>query len=245
MAEKQVSQIRQCFFKTVFSLLGHMAKCDGNINAKEIRRTRVFMEKMELTPECKVEAQELFNVGASPGFDAHETLEEFQHTAAKSPSIVQILLVYLISMATTDGPLRKPEMDFVQQVAAELGYNSILFDHLLKMIAAQDSFTQWQAPEEDAAETRAEQQRTRHEAEPRSAADQYLAAAFKALNITAGASDEEIKKAYRKLVGQFHPDKLVDQGLPPELLRAATDRFRTIRTAYEYIKKHHLGTRAA
>lgn len=258
MAEKQVSQLRQCFFQTVFSLLGHVAKCDGHINAQEIRRTRVFMEKMDLTPECRVEAQELFYVGASREFDVKETLQKFQDTASKSPNIVEILLVYLISMATTDGPLSKPELEVVQKVATELGFTSIIFDHMLKMVAAQDSFNQWETPNSHRARRKQNKSEEHHSAkeEPAgdkkhqqqnsadNAADQYLTAAFKVLDISVGASEAEIKKAYRKLISQFHPDKLIDQGLPPELLRAATDRFRGIRTAYEYIKKHHLKSAA-
>lgn len=259
MADKQVSQLRQCFFQTVFSLLGHVAKCDGHINAQEIRRTRVFMEKMDLTPECRVEAQELFNVGASREFDVQETLRKFQDTASKSPNIVEILLIYLISMATTDGPLSKPEMAVVQKVATELGFTSIIFDHMLKMVAAQDSFNQWDAPNNQRArqkqkkseegqsftEERTSNQKHQQQDSAEKATDQYLTAAFKVLDISVGASEAEIKKAYRKLVSQFHPDKLIDQGLPPELLIAATDRFRGIRTAYEYIKKHHLKSAAA
>jgi DnaJ like chaperone protein len=256
LAEKQVSQLRQCFFQTVFSLLGHVAKCDGQINAQEVRRTRVFMEKMELTPECKVEAQELFNVGASQQFDLQETLQKFQNTASKSPEIVEILLVYLISLASTDGPLSKAEMDVVKQVATALGFTSIIFDHMLKMVAAQDSFNQWDTRAEQAsqksnsnqshrkAESHSSDQKNERRNSATEASDQYLAAAFKVLDISTDASEAEIKKAYRKLVNQFHPDKLIDKGLPPQLLTAATDRFRGIRTAYEYIRKYHLKSAA-
>jgi len=234
-----------------------VAKCDGHVNAQEVRRTRVFMEKMELTPECKVEAQELFNVGASRQFDMRETLQKFQNTASKSPEIVEILLVYLISLASTDGPLSKAESEVVKKVATELGFTSIIFDHMLKMVAAQDAFNQWdtRGGQRSRADNNANQ--NRHKAEDGShdqknqqkdsvnqASDQYLAAAFKVLGLGVGASEAEIKKAYRKLVNQFHPDKLIDQGLPPELLTAATDRFRGIRTAYEYIRKYHLKSAA-
>lgn len=62
-------------------------------------------------------------------------------TARRNPEIVEILLVYLLSMATTDGPLQAEEMRVVQQVAGELGFSSLVFEHLLKMVAAQDSFS--------------------------------------------------------------------------------------------------------
>ncbi|MDC0394540.1 DnaJ domain-containing protein, partial [Alphaproteobacteria bacterium] len=58
-------------------------------------------------------------------------------------------------------------------------------------------------------------------------------AAHTILGISADASDDEIKAAWRKLVQENHPDKLVSQGLPDEFVQAATDRLRLINTAYQ------------
>ena len=52
-----------------------------------------------------------------------------------------------------------------------------------------------------------------------------------------GASDAEVKKAYRKLVSQYHPDKLVSHGLPEEMMEVAKTRVREINTAYDQIKQ--------
>lgn len=228
MAEKQVSQIRQCFFQTVFRLLGYIACCDGGVNGKEIRRTKTFMEKLQLTPECRTEARELFEVGAKPGFDFHETLDEFKNTARRNPEIVEILLVYLLSMATTDGPLQQEEMRVVREVAGELGFSSLVFDHMLNMVAAQDSFSR---------KNKARQEQSPPQNESR--IDEELLAAMAVLGVAQGASDSDITKAYRKLINQYHPDKLIDKGFPPEMLEAANERFRSIRKAYEYLKKSH------
>jgi DnaJ like chaperone protein len=234
VAEKQVSQIRQCFFQTVFRLLGYIARCDGGVNGKEIRRTHTFMEKLQLTPECRTEARELFDVGAKPGFDFHETLDEFKNTAQRNPEIVEILLVYLLSMATTDGPLRQEEMRVVRQVADELGFSSLVFDHLLDMVAAQDSFSRAGGRRQD-----------RQPPKTESYNDEERIAALAVLGVARAASDSEITKAYRKLMNQYHPDKLLDKGLPPELMAAANERFRAIRNAYEYLKKTHFRSGAA
>lgn len=231
VAEKQVSQIRQCFFQTVFRLLGYIAGCDGGINRKEIHRTNTFMEKLQLTPECKDEARELFEVGAKPGFDFHETLNEFKKTARRNPEIVEILLVYLLSMATTDGPLQAEEMRVVQQVAGELGFSSLVFEHLLKMVAAQDSFS------------RNKKSHAHGQEEP--GFDESFAAALAVLGVARSASENDITTAYRKLVNQYHPDKLVDKGFPPELIEAATERFRAIRAAYEYLRRNRFRSGAA
>lgn len=58
---------------------------------------------------------------------------------------------------------------------------------------------------------------------------------YKILEITESASDEEIKKAYRKMALKFHPDKVAQEGA--EVQRAATEKFRMVQQAYENIKK--------
>jgi len=59
--------------------------------------------------------------------------------------------------------------------------------------------------------------------------------AYKILEITKSATDDEVKKAYRRLVKKHHPDKLRNQG--PELVKGAEEKFRKIQTAYEQIQK--------
>ena len=64
-----------------------------------------------------------------------------------------------------------------------------------------------------------------------------LADAYAALGITADASPAEIKRAYRKLISQNHPDKLAARGLPDSMRPVAEERSREINSAYDLIKK--------
>lgn len=59
--------------------------------------------------------------------------------------------------------------------------------------------------------------------------------AYKILEITKSASTDEVKKAYRKMVKKYHPDKLV--GLGKEHLKGANEKFQSIQEAYDRIKK--------
>ena len=57
------------------------------------------------------------------------------------------------------------------------------------------------------------------------------------LNCTQASTDEEIKKQYKKLAKNFHPDTIISKGLPEEFVAFATKRFQEIQEAYEKIKK--------
>lgn len=59
--------------------------------------------------------------------------------------------------------------------------------------------------------------------------------AYKALEIEPNATDEQVKKAYRRMAMKYHPDKVANAG--EEIRQQATDKFRGINEAYEYIKK--------
>jgi len=61
--------------------------------------------------------------------------------------------------------------------------------------------------------------------------------AYEILGVEASASDARIKKAYRRMMNQHHPDKLVAKGLPEEMMKLATEKTQEIKQAYEMIKK--------
>jgi DnaJ like chaperone protein len=57
------------------------------------------------------------------------------------------------------------------------------------------------------------------------------------LNSEKKDSNEQIKKQYRKLAFEYHPDKIISKGLPEEFTKFANEKFREIQEAYEMIRK--------
>lgn len=297
LSGENLNQVQDLFFRTVFTLLGYVAKRDGPVNDKEVKRTQTFMEKMDLDTTQKREAIRLFKVGAEPQFNADGIIKEFHGLAKKSPNLAQILLVYLINLARVDGLLVAKEVDAVHKVALGLGYSNIMFKHLLQMVTSQhkygdtfnhqgtnnqgannkgtnnqgiknqNSSTKNQqataekgstqnvkdsgSPDKDA-DNKGSQAKSNQftknnnvESDAESCAEKtedfntrndQLGAAYDVFDLPASASDAEIKQAYRSLVNQYHPDKLMGQGLPPYMVQSATECFQTIQAAYDYIK---------
>ena len=67
--------------------------------------------------------------------------------------------------------------------------------------------------------------------------EQQLEDAYAALGVTPEASDEEIKRAYRKTMAEHHPDKMAARGLPESMRKIAEERARKLNVAYDVIKK--------
>ena len=59
---------------------------------------------------------------------------------------------------------------------------------------------------------------------------------YEILGVSKQSSQDEIKKAYRKLMSENHPDKLAGRGLPESMRELAEERTREISHAYDVIK---------
>ena len=60
---------------------------------------------------------------------------------------------------------------------------------------------------------------------------------YAVLKCDPSATDAEIKKSYRALVNEYHPDKIASKGLPEEFVKFANDKFMEIQNAYDAIRK--------
>jgi DnaJ like chaperone protein len=214
------------FFATVFLIAGHLAKADGRISEAEIAGAEKLMSQFGLDSAARAEAIALFKRGASAEFQLDAQLAEFLQKTAMQPDLKRALLEYLVAFALVDGVLHAEERDILQRVATALGYNSAQFSMLLDMLQAQQQFHQ-----------RGYSSGYSSSAPPRD----NLADAYRALGVSADASDAEVKKAYRKLMSQHHPDKLMAQGVPPDMIKLATEKTQEIQLAYEVIEKARRG----
>ena len=61
--------------------------------------------------------------------------------------------------------------------------------------------------------------------------------AYKVLGVTAADDQPTVKRAYRRLMNENHPDKLVAKGLPPEMMEMAKEKAQQIQAAYDLICK--------
>ena len=204
------------FLKTVFTLMGTLAKADGRISEKEIAHMETFFAQLGITAEHRKEAIILFKLGSGDNYDIEPLLVEFNNECEKSAALKQMLMIYLIGAAISDGNLHDAEMELLSHIARSLGYNDAQLQQLIAMTRGQDHFSHGkQAPNRSS-----------------------LSAAYQALGVKKKDSDAVIKKSYRRLIREFHPDKLMGQGLPEDMVKKATERSQEIQTAYDLIKKH-------
>jgi len=219
------AEIEHAFFQAVFPLLGYIAKADGRVSEDEIAGTEQLMTKMNLSADTRNKAIQLFKQGTHSDFSVDDTIDEFNRQCSNAGDLKQILLVYLITLAFADGHFHEAEERILAQVASDLGYSRFAFNHLVGMVKAQRYFYQ-------GGQGRGQQSYS----EVGSSRPDDIARAYEALGVRAESSDTEIKRAYRKLMSEYHPDKLTGRGVPEDMVKVATERTQEIQTAYDLIK---------
>ncbi len=214
------------FFKTVFTLKGKLAKADGRVSEAEVAHVEQFMTQLNMSTAHRKQAIEYFTVGKKTDYDIEPLIQEFNTVTAQSPNLKQMLMIYLVRIALADGEIHPKEASLLQNIGKQLGYSAESFEQLLAMLQGQDQFAGGQY----------------HSAAGQSGVGGYTSAgaidsAYQALGVTKSHTDAEIKKAYRRLVREYHPDKLMGQGLPEAMIKEATERSQEIQTAYDLIKQ--------
>jgi DnaJ like chaperone protein len=208
--------VRQAvFLETVFISMGKLAKVDGRVSEEEVAHVEQFMQKLGMTTEHRQLAISWFKQGADTAFDIEPTLKRFVAVCGHTRNLKEVFLVYLVVMALADGHFHPAEEALLTDIAGRLGYGPTAFKHLLDMVRNQSHFAGQQV---DSAAT--------------------LDDAYKALGVSKDSTDAEIKRAYRKLMSQYHPDKLMGQGVPEDMIKMATEQAKEIQVAYDTIKKN-------
>ncbi|MBI5890677.1 MAG: co-chaperone DjlA [Nitrosomonadales bacterium] len=207
--------IRQAVFvETVFVSMGKLAKADGRVSEEEIAHVEQFMQKLGMTAEHRQQAIALFKKGADPAFDIEPACRKFMAACGHTRNLKEMLLIYLIVMALADGHFHPAEEELLADIAGYLGYGREAFQRLKDMVLNQTHFAAGQVNAEAA-----------------------LDDAYKALGVAKDSSDAEVKRAYRKLMSQYHPDKLIGQGMPDDMIKMATEQAKDIQLAYDLVKK--------
>ena len=207
-----VERLQTAFFTCTFSVMGHIAKADGQVSQVEIYMAEDLMRQMNLNPEQKQVAQRLFKEGKKNDFPINDVLHQFRMECSRQRNLMQMFIEIQMATALSDGTLHTNEERILKQAASVLGFSAHDYTLLLQRMQAQ-----------------------RH-AHSTQDAGMDLKDAYALLGIPKTVSDQEVKKAYRRQMNQHHPDKLVSKGLPEEMMEMANKKVQDIKMAYEAIK---------
>lgn len=244
MPREHTAEVESAFFTATFSVMGHLAKADGRVSVDEIRAAEAVMQRLELNADLRQEAIRLFRKGKELQFDLQATLNQLYQQCSRQPELLRFFIEIQLEAALADGPLQAPEQSILLYMCKMLRISPMEFEQLWARQWASQSFHGWYSQFSEEAtrqqsyrNTGYSSQRRGAEGNTRSRGTTTLKDAYGVLGVSENATPAEIKKAYRSLMNQHHPDKLVSRGLPESMLKLAKEKTQQISAAYEVVRE--------
>ncbi len=217
-AAEERERVQMAFFTATFSVMGHLAKVDGRVSEAEIATAWAVMDRMELDETMRRMAIRLFTEGKNPAFPLDRVVDQLRVECQQRHALLQLFVEIQLQAAYADGTLTAVEERLLLRISQRLHLAEATFRRLERSVQAE---------------------RRREGGSTGRAAGAPLPTydAYAILGLPPTAPDEEIRRSYRRLLSQHHPDKLVAKGLPEEMMKLAAEKTREIRQAFEQIRR--------
>lgn len=216
--EKQdgaIGRLSDDFVRALFQTMGHLAKVDGRVTENEIRAARAVMHRLGLSPAKVRRAIAWFEDGKRPGFPVLQTARQLRRSGARRADLRLLYVRLLLEVALAKNRLQQQERGLIWKICKEFDIGRVELAQLEAMIRAQRGFKRSPAGDADTARVQK---------------------AYRTLGVEATATNEEVKKAYRRQMNRNHPDKIAASNPDREVVAEAERRTREVRSAYELLK---------
>lgn len=260
------TEVQQAFFTATFSVMGHLAKADGQVSVHEIKAAENIMSRLELSEEFRKEAIRLFNEGKKPEFDLNSVLNALYRECRHDQDLLRFFIEIQLEAALADGELQPPEEQLLLTICERLHFSAQEFQQIWSRQWASQAFHEWfnqftndegfaqqnRSSSYSSSSQHRARARTQYQGNYQQGQRGYqqgytgsgyrsyehsLKGAFGVLGIPETSTPAEIKKAYRRLMNQHHPDKLASRGLPEHMMKLAKEKTQEIRAAYDLIRE--------
>ena len=196
------------------ALVAKVAKADGKVDALEAQLIGIMFDDISaIFPEphkTKEILKEIFNQEKERSDNTQQIAQALSHSIKRDKAKQQQFMGFLIQLAFVDGEVSKSEENMLQLIAEALSFDPNAYHAIFDQFDKMMQNFQPKATIEDA---------------------------YKLLGVNHHDDMDTIKKAYRKLVKQYHPDIIKSQGKDEAYMQQATAKTQEINQAYEMIKK--------
>jgi len=206
------------FIDPTVEVMGALCKADGIVTQDEIQVIEQIFDTLHLSPENRQQAKAAFRRGKESDFDLDAAVDQYARVSRGHPAFLQLFLHLQAMAIAADGVIHEAEHAMLLRVALRLGLDERDLDQFEALLQAggprrsTGGDSSYQSP------------------------SHRLNAAYLAIGVSPSAEDAEVKRAYRRLISENHPDKLAGRGLPESMRAVAEERSREINKAYDLIK---------
>lgn len=221
------------YVASLFSCLGRIAKAKGVVREKDIELANEVMNRLRLPDPLRVEARKYFNQGKDANFPIHVLVDEIKKQFIAFPNFQRMFFDICLGAAILDGRIISSEKEIIRELFPLTGARPDLFDNFMSQFEQGPGFGGRAHQEQSWGGSRSQQEHGWGRA-----TKSKLAESLATLGVTEDVTQDELKRVYRRLINQYHPDKLSGKNLPEGLIEMAKEKTQEIITAYNYIMEY-------
>ena len=205
---------RNSFLMSLLVLSAAVIKADGRTTTQELNTLRRFFMK-NFGANAANDAEEIVKELINKDFNLYEVCVQVRSCMDYSQRLQ--LYHYLVELGACDGLIQR-EIDVIEVIGTYIGLAKEDIDAIFAQFGRYNSNSGSQGSSSNNSSSYSNSESN-----------------YRILGISPSATDDEVKKAYRKMAIKYHPDKVATLG--EDVQKAAEEKFKTISQAYEAICK--------
>lgn len=193
----------------LLKLASLLIKSDGNVHKEEVKLVQQYFKKTFGPSKANRLFKDLKNRSDIPS-DVRLLSNIIKNKI--NPSKLYAIIQFLYGLSAADGQISNQEEEFIYNVGFSFGYSPERLNSIKNQFV-----------------------KTKNKSKKYT---QEVVNALTVLGLIGGVDKNEIKKAYRKLAKEYHPDKL--SGMSEGIINLAKEKFQLIQESYEYLTKNYV-----
>lgn len=256
--EASIAADNNLYIVVMFEVAGQICAAKGHVSDEDRSRVYDMIKKMQLDAETEVLSRYAFNMGQTKNYPLRTRLKQLYRAYSDDKRGLMLFCKNMLELALIDGRLHNNERRILNIIADEfrIPYAQMLIFASQTIHQENEYRHYWQTNEQwkqQRQRARSEQRRQQYQQQQKQYQQQYQqqqhynqqqqpeepfgSDPYRVLGISAKASPQEIKQAYRRLMNKYHPDKLIKQNLSETKMQQATEHAQRIQAAYAYVKQ--------
>ena len=208
------------FIASLCSMLSRIAYADGIVNEPELSAFKTILNShVKLDKRAQPQALALFRQAADSGRGFHSYAVQFLETVQGDRGYCIFAINMMMEMASSDGGINDYEMKLISTAA--------------DIFNLSEEFANNYSNNFDSSKNNNKEKKSAFTQKKESASDDCYAI----LGCKKTDPDSIIKKQYRTLASQYHPDRIASKELAEDFITFANEKFKAIQNAYEQIKR--------
>ena len=218
------------YYETAIRLGAIIALADGHVDPRQLS---ILKRVFNLNEDTYPQTDNLYAKQLDEPLSMRAVITPFVTRYGRGSAVAETLIFGMSSVAMSDGKIAPSELMSIMGAAGMLGIGPAHTRRLL-MHAGYFGEQEHTYNNQSSSSNSDGSSKTYH----RTAGLDERGRHLQTLGLTRGASKAQIRKVWRKLASQYHPDKLVSQNLPPQELERANDMMQSINAAYDWLKNN-------